>query len=528
VLTLVHQIPYAINDPQYPVETLVNNSGDCVALSLLAASIMQAGGLDVVLIHYTGISPGHMNVGVYLPYTPVYHTAGMAPTDFVYNNNTYWTAEATPAEGWKVGDQSASLANAEPAIIPLNNTEQSSPAQVSSSLGTPLLPSSITISLSQEQSSANVSQEQSGLGENPRALTISGSISPTYSGENVSLYVSSGSSYDYFSTVTDDAGGYMLTWNFTSAGTYYIRTSWSGASNYAGADSETLTVFAGPESFVQFNASNYNYIYGQAAFAAYEIRPLQGVDDFLSVPLGTGISFSYDFTILQVGNTTSNVQTETITIPGSTQTVRFGRNGPSTTFHIPEETETIPINVPQDLAPLRLPDDFSQTINNQFCFIVQNSGGNYSLNVSALNDYEMSNITQGNGINTAFMNASENIKENAWYNVTESISDNGITANLYNTNGTVIGSMVTPYNAMNSNEAIMLITNNVDSAVIFKNLTVQALNITSQPPKSNGKTTNESGLLFPYVSLSILLVATFSVALVYVKKKRQMRPKKPE
>ena len=528
VLTLVHQIPYAINGVEYPVETLVNNSGDCVALSLLAASIMQAGGLNVVLIHYIGINPGHMNVGVYLPYTPVYHTAGMAPTDFVYSNKTYWTAETTPAEDWKVGDQSASLANAEPVIIPLNSTEQSSPGQVSSSLNTPLLPSSITISLSQEQSSANMSQEQSSIGENPRALTISGSISPTYSGENVSIYVSSGSSYDYFTTVTNDSGGYMLTWNFTSAGTYYIRTSWSGASNYAGADSETLTVFAGPESFVQFETPDYNYIYGQPSFAAYVVQPLQGVDDFLSIPLGTAVSFSYDFTVLQAGQTGSNVQTETITIPASEQTIRMGRNNQIRTIQVPEETMTIPVNVPPDLAPLMLPNDFNQTINNQFCFILQNSSGNYSLNVSALNAYEMSSAIQGNGSNTVFMNASENIKENAWYNVKESISDNGITADLYNTNGTLIDSMVTPYNATNSNEMIMLITNNVDSAVIFKDLTVQSLNTTTQPPKSNEKTTNESGSLFPYVSLSILLVATFSVAVVYVKKKRQMRPKKPE
>ena len=137
----------------------------------------------------------------------------------------------------------------------------------------------------------------------------------------------------------------------------------------------------------------------------------------------------------------------------------------------------------QDLAPLMLPDDFNQTINNQFCFILQNNSGNYSLNVNALNDYEMSNITQGNGSNTAFMNASENIKENAWYNVTASISDNGITANLYNTNGTLIENMVTPYNATNSNETVMLITNNVDSAVIFKDLTVKALNSTDSTAK---------------------------------------------
>ena len=64
------------------------------------------------------------------------------------------------------------------------------------------------------------------------------------------------------------AGGYMLTWNFTSAGTYYITASWSGASNYAGADSETLTVFVGPESFVQFEAPDYNYIYGQASLCS--------------------------------------------------------------------------------------------------------------------------------------------------------------------------------------------------------------------------------------------------------------------
>ena len=130
----------------------------------------------------------------------------------------------------------------------------------------------------------------------------------------------------------------------------------------------------------------------------------------------------------------------------------------------------------------------------------------------------MSNIIQGNGSNMAFMNASENIKENTWYTVTASISDKGITANLYNTNGTLIESVATPYNATNTNEIVMLITNNVDRAVIFKDLTVKALITPTQPPKSNEKTTNESGLLLLYVSLAIILVAIFAVALVYFKK----------
>jgi hypothetical protein len=137
----------------------------------------------------------------------------------------------------------------------------------------------------------------------------------------------------------------------------------------------------------------------------------------------------------------------------------------------------------------------------------------------------MSNVTQGNRGNIAFLNASENIKQNNWYNFTATISDNGMTANIYNTNGTLIESLQNPYNSKNSNESIMLITNNVNNAVVFKDLTVQALNNTIQPLKSNEKTIDEIRSLFPYVSLSILLVATLSVTLVYVKKKRQMRQK---
>jgi len=510
VLALVHQMTYVINGAQYPVETLITNSGDCVALSILAASIMQAGGLDVVLIHYIGITPGHMNVGVYLPYKPFYHTAGEAPTDFVYNNKTYWTAETTPAENWKVGDQWSSITNAESVIIPLQNTEQSPPAQVSSSLNIPLLPSSITINTSQEQSI--------------RALTISGSISPAYSGESVSIYVSSGLSYDYFTTVTDDAGGYVLTWNFTSGGTYHIRASWGGSSNYAGADSETLTIFAGPQSFVQFETLGYNYIFGQASPANYQVRPLLGVDDFLNIPLGTNVSLSYNFTVLQAGQTVSNVETATVTIPGSVWVVSRGRNLPTQTMQMPDQTVIMPVNVPADLQPLMLPSNFNQTINNQFSFIIQNNVGNYSLNVKALNAYDLSNVTQGVGGNIAFLNASENINQNTWYTYTASISGNGVAAAIYSTNGTLIESLLNSNNS-NSNETMMLIANNLNNAVVFKDLTIQSLNSPIPPFRSNEKTTNEMRSIFPYVSLSILLVATFSVTLIYIHKKRRTSEK---
>ena len=44
VLMIVHQIPYVESDPQkYPIESIVENEGDCDLLSIIAASIMKTG-----------------------------------------------------------------------------------------------------------------------------------------------------------------------------------------------------------------------------------------------------------------------------------------------------------------------------------------------------------------------------------------------------------------------------------------------------------------------------------------------------
>ncbi|MDH5788914.1 MAG: hypothetical protein OEZ40_11550, partial [Candidatus Bathyarchaeota archaeon] len=53
VLMIVHQIPYEATTPaKYPVETLVENKGDCDLFSYIVASIIKAGGLDAVLLYY--------------------------------------------------------------------------------------------------------------------------------------------------------------------------------------------------------------------------------------------------------------------------------------------------------------------------------------------------------------------------------------------------------------------------------------------------------------------------------------------
>jgi hypothetical protein len=209
------------------------------------------------------------------------------------------------------------------------------------------------------------------------------------------------------------------------------------------------------------------------------------------------------------------------------------RSGQIITIPRPGETaESMKkIVIPKGFQPLRLPDDIEQTTNNQFGFILRNSGGNnYTLNVKGLDDYEVAQINQPGENRTAFMNASTNIKENTWYKVSARISEDEITADLHDVNGTLMESLTIAHDEIDVSELVILIANNTGRAVAFKDLKVETLNETTQPPETpagaegDKKAANDSELLAPYVNLAILLVATFA-AVVYVTKRRQVRDK---
>jgi len=489
VLMLVHQIPYANGDAKYPIETLVENSGKCDTLSLLAASIMKAGGLDVVLLYFKEVH--HINVGVNLPYEP--HTTWwwLPPTGYEFDGKKYWIAECTPAMEWKVGDVPPLLADEQPYIISLENSEQTSPAHVSSKLSKPLNSSSISI---------NLSAVPSDINDRERTLTISGSISPAYPNETVAVYFSQdGIAYGAGRTETDNWGNYSFSWNLNATGTYYVRTSWSGNSDCMGADSEILTVFLGfPQSLIQFKGPGYYYTYGRAYVARHELRVRQGVEDFLDIQLsGTGVLLTGEFIIVKSG--------QLVTIP------RIGETKESV-----EE-----IIIPKGMQPLRLPDDIEQTTNNQFSFILRNSGGNnYSVNVRGLDNYDMTRIDKLGGNGTALMNTSACIQENTWYKVVARISEDEITAELHDSNGTLLESIATTGDAANVNELVILLANNTDRAVAFKSLNVETLGSTPQLPESNEKAATDSELLAPNVTFAILL-ATIFAAVVYAKKRKK-------
>ncbi len=234
VLMIVHQIPYVETLPvKYPVETIVENKGDCDLFSYIAAAILKAGGLDVVLLYYK--SEAHMNIGVSLSHEPY------DARDKVYyvtndNNVKYYVAECTGGNwqiGWRVGECPDDLKQALKTVkvISLENTEQVAPGQVSASYQT-LTASSLSLTVS------SIFLIQGGT------ITISGQLSPQLQNETVLIYLQENNSpWTILQTLTTDSEGrFTYVWKVETTGICYVRASWSGNEEYAGADSPIYAV----------------------------------------------------------------------------------------------------------------------------------------------------------------------------------------------------------------------------------------------------------------------------------------------
>jgi len=229
VLMIVHQIPYNETPAKYPVETIVENKGDCDLFSYVAASIVKAHGLDVVLLYYE--SQAHMNIGVSLSHVP--HDARGQAYYVTYNNIRYYVAEVTGGDlqnGWRVGECPDKLKNAPAQVITLENCEQSTYGQVSASYKT-LAYSTISLIISPTY------LIQGGT------VTLSGQLSPPLQNRTVTIYIKiNNSPWIVLDTTTTNHGYFTYAWNTEATGICYIRSSWSGNNDYAGADSPIQTV----------------------------------------------------------------------------------------------------------------------------------------------------------------------------------------------------------------------------------------------------------------------------------------------
>jgi hypothetical protein len=235
VLTIVHQIPYLESEPQiYPVETMVENNGDCDLFTIIAASIMKAGGIDVVLLLLEQYD--HMLLGVHLSESP--KNARSQIYFYRYNEQKYYVAETTGGHwqtGWRVGECPEILQRSYGQVMPLANYEQKAPAQVSSSYVIP------------DSSSVHMSLSTNFV-VNQQHVEISGVLSPSLDGETITLYVGPmGSPLVMLAPVlTDTDGKYSYVWESPAGGIYAVRARWSGNDDYNSADSNTFEILVLP------------------------------------------------------------------------------------------------------------------------------------------------------------------------------------------------------------------------------------------------------------------------------------------
>jgi hypothetical protein len=239
VLMIVHQITYEVTEPaKYPIETIVENRGDCDLFSYVAASIMKAGGLNAVLLYYK--NKAHMNVGVSLPSPPRYARKHVYYVD--YKGFRYYIAECTGDDwrnGWRVGECPPDLVGETPIVVTLEDCERWSPGQASASYTT-LASSAISLTVS------------STFAVQGSTITLSGQLTPNLSNEEVTIYFKMGNSPWIVAnmTTTDSAGKFTCILILNEAGLCYVRASWYGNDNYAGADSQIITVTVLPVYFI--------------------------------------------------------------------------------------------------------------------------------------------------------------------------------------------------------------------------------------------------------------------------------------
>ena len=113
--TFVQSLPYTVDSvttsydeyPRYPVETLVDNGGDCEDTSILLAAIVDRLGYGVVLI----MLPQHVAVGIA-------SEGRLDGTYYSYSGREYYYMETT-GEGYKIGEIPEVYRSAKASVYPM-------------------------------------------------------------------------------------------------------------------------------------------------------------------------------------------------------------------------------------------------------------------------------------------------------------------------------------------------------------------------------------------------------------------------
>lgn len=235
VLEIVHQLTYQDTIPsKYPIETLVDGNGDCDLFAYIAGSILEAGGIPVVLLYYK--QQEHMQLAVDISYQPT--EARTDAYSVTYQNASYYIAECTGGSwrsGWRVGECPNDYQNATSQIVGPDYMETSSIGQVGASLRE-LDPSTLTLALSSPVILQNGN------------VTITGQILPQSAAENVTLQARSngGAWFTIGLAQTDSEGRFSYDWMIQTPGSMDVQASWMGNTGLNGASSNVATVWIFP------------------------------------------------------------------------------------------------------------------------------------------------------------------------------------------------------------------------------------------------------------------------------------------
>jgi len=301
-----------------------------------------------------------------------------------------------------------------------------------------------------------------------------------------------------------------------------MRTSWKSSSTYTAADSEALTVFVGfPKSMVQFELDGATYILSNPAAAPYDLRTSQGIEEFVNIDLaGSGVMLTGEFIAVKTGQIITKGQTQTVTIPAGETRIRTRRG--YITLPRAEQTITAPMNLPGSAQLVELPNDLT---NNQFSLVLKDKGeNNYAVEVRGIDNKELSEITQPDGNATILLDATTEIKEDTWYDLTARLSNDEITAIVRDANGTLLESKTAKEDTFGKSNFGILMTNNNDKIVAFKNLKIEPLNQPNSPSIDDGQIEQLVRLFVPYGNITIVIAAIL-VTTIHLKKRSNQSKK---
>jgi len=236
VLDFVHGLDYKISDLKFAVETLTANNGDCDSLSFLTASIMKAGGLDVVLFLYENQAIRHMNVGVNLPDKPLCNSNKTNVFFYRWNQKNYFVAEST-GNSWQVGRQPENYLNSIPKIIPVDDFSDSLFEPISTRLNFPLKPSDLKLNIEPVLQDGKINE----------TIDIFGSLDPKLENQEIVVLAKHESSFDMIvkSAFTDKLGNYRVSIDVSKQGKYTVQSVWMGHDDFSASESQKMIVNIG-------------------------------------------------------------------------------------------------------------------------------------------------------------------------------------------------------------------------------------------------------------------------------------------